>query len=213
MIEERAPARGREQVCIEGFLRDCRIVQATPARQPAEAPQRKGDAGQPAAAGQPEEAAHRKGDAGQLAAGGQPAAGPQGHRAAAQATADVRIVEGLTATVQGESGRYGEVCHVTFPPTRNLDLWVAAVNQAWAEAQTQRAELVAELPDWMRPAKPRAAGELRVTVWGRLRCGKPIPPTGIRPATVLAERVAFPGLDRRVLARAEELWRRARAAR
>ena len=62
-------------------------------------------------------------------------------------------VEGLTATIQGRGRRYGEVYHVTFPPTRDLDLWVAAVSEAWIEAQAQRAGLAQELPDWMRPSQ------------------------------------------------------------
>jgi hypothetical protein len=60
----------------------------------------------------------------------------------------------------------------------------------------------------MRPRQTR--GELVVQVWGRLRCGKPIPPTGVRPATVLVERAKFPRVDAAVLCRAEELWQRAR---
>lgn len=122
-------------------------------------------------------------------------------------------VEGLTATIQGDGRRYGEVYHVTFPPTRDLDLWVAAVMEAWSEAQAARRGLANELPDWMRPTEARLRGELRAVVNGRLRCGKPIPPTGVRPATVLAERVRFPGLDPAVLCRAEALWHIARRAR
>jgi hypothetical protein len=121
-------------------------------------------------------------------------------------------VEGLTATVQGSQARYGEAYHVTFSAKRDLDLWVSAVAQAWAEAQAQRKELAGELPEWMRP-RGAGAGELRVIVWGELRCGKPIPPNGVRPATVLVERTKFPGLDAEMLSRAEELWREARAAR
>jgi hypothetical protein len=127
-------------------------------------------------------------------------------------TVDGRVVEGLTATVQGSRARYGEAYHVTFPATRDLDLWVTAVAQAWAEARAQRTELIGELPDWMRP-RGSQAGELRVIVWGQLRCGKPIPPSGVRPATVLAERTQFPGLGAEVVCRAEALWRAARAAR
>ena len=122
-------------------------------------------------------------------------------------------VEGLTATLQGRGRRYGEVYHVTFPPTRDLDLWVAAVSEAWMEAQAQRAGLAQELPEWMRPSQQRLRGELIAQVSGHLRCGKPIPPTGVRPATVLAERVRFPGLDPGVLWRAQERWRLAREAR
>lgn len=121
-------------------------------------------------------------------------------------------VAGLTATVEGSRARFGEAYHVTFPATRDLDLWVAAVTQAWGEAQAHRTGLIGELPEWMRPRGGRA-GELRVIVWGALRCGKPIPPSGVRPATVLAERTQFPGLDAEVLCRAQELWRTARTAR
>lgn len=120
-------------------------------------------------------------------------------------------VEGLTATVAAVDGGYGEAYHVTFPPRRDLDLWVGAVAKAWAEELARRETLAGQLPDWMRPRQGR--GELRVLVWGRLRCGKPIPPTGVRPATVLADGARFPGLDAAVVCRAEELWRRARDAR
>jgi hypothetical protein len=130
----------------------------------------------------------------------------------ARAVAAGEIV-GLTATIQGGERRYGEAYHVTFPATRDLDLWVAAVVEAWSEAQASRAALAEELPDWMRPSKERMRGELIAVVSGRLRCGRPVPPLGLRPATVLAERVRVPGLDAAVLCRAEELWRRARQRR
>lgn len=118
-------------------------------------------------------------------------------------------VEGLVGTVVGDRARYGDAYHVTFPPTRNLDLWVAAVLQAWRDAQGARDALARELPAWMRPSEERINPGLAAVICGQLRCGKPIPPTGVRPATVLAERVQFPGLDASVLCRAEELWRRA----
>jgi hypothetical protein len=121
---------------------------------------------------------------------------------------DGREVEGLTATVAVEGGAYGEQYHVTFPPRHDLDLWVGAVVAAWAEELARRAALAGELPEWMRPRQTR--GELVVQVWGRLRCGKPIPPTGVRPATVLVERAKFPRVDAAVLCRAAELWQRAR---
>lgn len=119
-----------------------------------------------------------------------------------------RPVEGLTATVRDTDAAYGASYHVTFPPTAHLDLWVTAVAQAWAEAQTARATLVRELPDWMRPT--RAAPQLRVIVWGQLRCGRPLAPTGVRPATILAAHVHFPGLDAATITRARQLWARAR---
>ncbi len=102
---------------------------------------------------------------------------------------------GLTATAQGDRGRYGDAWFVTFPATRHLDLWVRAVAQATAEAADR--------------ADPHDAPELRVELWGELRSGPPITPAGARLATVLVARVRFPTLDAATLARAGTLCRAA----
>ena len=119
-----------------------------------------------------------------------------------------RPAEGVTATVTELEPRYGCAHHVTFPSGRDLDLWITAINHAWAEAQSARAALIRELPDYMRPT--RDATRLRIIIWGRLCSSEPQPPTGVRRASIVAVRVAFPTLDAATLARADELWQRAR---
>jgi hypothetical protein len=110
-------------------------------------------------------------------------------------------VRALTATLEPEPAQYGQAYHVTFPGEDGLDLWVSAVLQAWYEVRAARKKLAMEsggTPDYRH--------RLIVVVQGVLRCGSAIPPSDVRPATVLAELVQFPNLDPALLERAEALY-------